>query len=71
MSKPKPKLVTSAPTAAQLDTQLDALERFAADTWSNLALVDRVKAFRANFRAYVGARAIAELDAPAAAKEQR
>lgn len=42
-----------AVTATQLEKSLEDLQSFAADTWSNLAMVERIKAFRADFRDYL------------------
>ena len=45
-------------TATQLDRQLAEMERFAHETWSNIAMADKVKAFRREFRLYLQAQQV-------------
>lgn len=45
-------------TATQLDRKLAEMERFAHETWSNIAMADKVKAFRRDFRLYLQAQQV-------------
>ncbi len=54
------------PTPAELERKLAELEIFAASTWSNLAMVDKVFEFRAMFRAYLDAQRLASAGSPPA-----
>lgn len=38
------------PTAEQIDRKFAALEKFAGDSWSNLAICDRVRKLRLEVR---------------------
>ncbi len=42
------------PTAADIDSGFGKLEREAADAWSNIVMVDRVRTLRAQFRVFAG-----------------
>jgi hypothetical protein len=41
-------------TAADIDRGFGKLEREAAEAWSNLVMVDRVRTLRAQFREFAG-----------------